>query len=54
MRSPLQTSTARNAPTIPDELPVCGRCRQCHPGRQWGGDEKCTVAKCSCHRGGRP
>lgn len=29
MRSPLQSSTARNAPTIPDEdrAHVCGKCR---------------------------
>lgn len=29
MRSPLQTSTARNAPTMPVDEPehVCGRCR---------------------------
>ena len=40
------------------DLPLCGRCSRCHPGRQFGGDEKCRVlpdvrpwVTCPCHRG---
>lgn len=45
----------RYTPTTrpPVEAPRCGRCPKCHPGRAWGGDEKCTIAKCTCHRGAR-
>ena len=40
------------------ELPVCGRCPSCHPGKNWGGDENCRALKdyrpwrrdCACHR----
>ena len=36
---------------------VCGQCPRCHPGRQFGGDERCRVLPdarpwitCNCHR----
>ena len=36
---------------------VCGQCRRCHPGRQFGGDSFCTAIKagrsCDCHGGQR-
>ena len=28
----------------------CSRGPCCHPGRQWGGDEKCRRPDCGCHR----
>lgn len=36
----------------PREQATCGRCPKCHPGKQWGGDEKCTYIRttCACHR----
>jgi hypothetical protein len=39
-----------HAPSTADrDYPTCGRCSGCHPGRQWGGDEKCVKPACRCH-----
>ena len=27
----------------------CGRCRRCHPGKQFGGDSFCRNPDCGCH-----
>lgn len=55
----LQVSTAGTAPTQPFDAPICGRCPRCHPGKAWGGDERCRVlpdtrpwVTCPCHTGG--
>lgn len=32
------------------EHQTCSRGSCCHPGRQFGGDEKCRVPNCRCHR----
>jgi len=41
-------------PTRPRELPTCGQCARCHPGRAFGGDTFChrlrTGTTCTCHR----
>lgn len=41
-------------PTRPRELPICGRCAKCHPGKGVGGDSFCyrlrTGTTCTCHR----
>lgn len=37
-------------PTRARVMPACGRCPKCHPGRQFGGDEKCRSYACTCHR----
>ena len=34
----------------PEPRDVCGKCRACHPGRQFGGDRFCQVQECGCHR----
>jgi hypothetical protein len=36
----------------PEPRDVCGRCKGCHPGRQFGGDRFCHVPECGCHRTG--
>lgn len=41
-------------PTVAHEKPICGQCRRCHPGRQFGGDTFCTKSKCTCHRWEKP
>lgn len=39
------------APTsLTREHQTCSRGPCCHPGRQWGGDEKCRRPDCVCHR----
>jgi hypothetical protein len=27
----------------------CRMCIRCHPGRQWGGPDRCRVTDCRCH-----
>ena len=57
-----ETRTFRSvkvAPRVPsrpraDELPICGQCPRCHPGRSFGGDEMCRGGRCACHHYRRP
>lgn len=41
---------SNSIPTLTEHPGTCGRCRRCHPGRQFGGDSFCTSTKCSCHK----
>ena len=39
-----------DGPSVVVREQSCSRGPCCHPGRQWGGDEKCRRPNCTCHR----